>query len=155
MGDWRTVNITGFIAPHDAAAAREWIFIQEYMRDDDYEKWDNSPRINCLCFYGYSVFGLGMWIPENGGPFSRTGNLSERDYGVEDVAETLRHLASIAPSLDMKIHCGGGWESTTCVATVTLHEGVVTVGPPEVQTVGDGLLEQGMEGFRRYLQEEL
>jgi hypothetical protein len=67
----------------------------------------------------------------------RTGNLAERDYSVASVAETLESLARAAPSLVVKIHCGGDYEDAACIATITLENGRVTVGPPEVDSVGE------------------
>jgi hypothetical protein len=135
MGDWKTVTIEGSIAPEDAAAARAFV--------DTGKNWD---RFHCLCFYGPSLAGLGQWVPAAGGRVHAVGNLSERGYNVDAVAETLRELVAVAPSLDLKVHCGGPYEDKTCTATVTVKGGEVTVGPPEVESVGDGL--DLLAGFR-------
>lgn len=134
MGDWMTVNIVGTIDPADVAAAREFVEI-----GGDIKEWGR--RFHCLCYTGMSLCGLGRWIPEAGGEISVVGNLSERNYGVEDVASTLRDLVAVAPSLRLKVHCGGEYESTDCVATVTVEDQMVTVGEPEVAKVGEGLQE--------------
>ena len=63
------------------------------------------------------------------------------NYDINDVAEALRHMVTLAPSLELKVHCGGDYESDTCVATVTVHAGEVSVGPAEVPTVGEGLAD--------------
>ena len=76
--------------------------------------------------------GLGDWPAER---VDRCGNLAERDYSVEDVAEELRRLVHIAPSMLLKVHCGGEYESEECVATISVGEGVVAVGGPEQPNV--------------------
>jgi hypothetical protein len=122
MGNWRTVNIVGTIAPPDLAVARAFVNTGE----------DND-RFHPLCNYGFSICGLGDWVREE---VLACGNLSERDYSVEDVVATLREMAATVPSLRLKVHCGGEHESTDCIATITVAEGVVTVGPPEVERLG-------------------
>lgn len=135
MGDWMTVTIVGTIDPADVTAARAYVNIGE--RDEGAD-WD---RFHCLCYCGPSLCGLGMWIPIVGGDIYAVGNLSERNYDPDDVAKVLRELALVAPSLELKVHCGGSYESTTCVATVTLTKGEVFVGYPEIPVVGAGLAE--------------
>lgn len=122
MGNWRTVNITGTIAAADLPAAREFVNTGE-----DYG------RFHPLCNYGFSICGLGDWVREE---VLACGNLSERDYSLEDVAQTLRWMVEVVPSLHLKVHCGGDWESVDCIATVTVADGGVTVGPPEVAQLG-------------------
>lgn len=122
MGNWRVVEIVGAIASEDIGVAREFV--------NTGEDWD---RFHPLCYYGPLVCGLGDWVYEN---VRAVGNLAERDYLVEDVASTLRELATLAPSTRLKAHCGGEYESFTCVATITVSDGEVTVGPPEVEIVG-------------------
>lgn len=144
MGNWMTVTIEGSIDPADAGAARAFVDITDgtrrFVNHMDVD-WD---RFHCLCFCGPSLQGLGLWIPEAGGEFRAVGNLAERDYGPESVAETLRGLVAVAPSLRLKVHCGGDYESTDCVATVTVADGTVSLGSPEVAEVGDGLAEMGI-----------
>jgi hypothetical protein len=136
VGNWRTLTIVGHIDAPDAPAAVAFVEL-----GPDPANWG---EFHCLCYTGMSLCGLGRWVPGGGGRIFAVGNLAERDYGVEDVAEALRRMVAAAPSLDVKVHCGGEWEDPTCVATVTAHEGQVTVGPPEVERVGDGLQEQGV-----------
>lgn len=135
MGDWMTVTINGTIDPADAPAAIAFVEIGQ--------DWS---RFHPLCFTGISLCGLGRWIPRDGGDINVVGNLSERNYGAEAVAETLGELVAVAPSLSVKVHCGGPYEDKKCTATVTCHEGVVTIGDPEVETVGEGLDE--LSAFR-------
>lgn len=130
MGNWRTVEIEGSIAPEDLDVARVFV--------NTGEDWD---RFHPLCNYGPSLCGLGGWIGET---INAVGNLSERGYSVEDVAFTLRRMAALVPSMRLKVHCGGDYESTGCVATITVADGVVKIGPPEVVTVGAGLTEAGL-----------
>jgi hypothetical protein len=123
MGNWRTVNIVGTIAPNDLPAARAFV-----NTGDDYS------RFHPLCNYGFSLCGLGDWTAEE---VLACGNLSERDYSVEDVAETLRQMVAVVPSLALKVHCGGDYESEDCVATITVAGGNVFVDPAEVAKLGD------------------
>jgi hypothetical protein len=115
-----TVNITGTIAPVDMPAAKTFV-----GTDED--------RFHPLRNYSFSICGLGDWTAER---IEACGNLSERDYTVEDVAATLRDMVAVVPSLRAKVHCGGDYESEDCVATITVADGVVSVGPPEVPKVG-------------------
>jgi hypothetical protein len=121
MGNWRTVSLRGTLAPEHLAAATEFITPRT-----DYGDWHCLSASDGLC-------GLGHWIAER---ISCDGNLAERDYSVQDVADTLGALVDVAPSLELKVHCGGDYESETTVATITVHEGVVSIGEPEVLTVG-------------------
>lgn len=78
------------------------------------------------------------------------GNLAERDYTVADVATVLAELVQLAPSLRLKVHCGDDWESTTCIATITVGGGGVAVGPAEVESVegaGDDLVTDRFAGY--------
>jgi hypothetical protein len=133
MGNWRTVTIIGTIDPAEAQAARDFIDVGPVEQG-----WD---RFHCLAYYGPSLCGLGQWIPEGGGQFQAVGNLSERNYGVDDVRDVLIDLVAVAPSLELKVHCGGEYESEDCIATVTVHNGDVRVGDPEVDKVGQGMSE--------------
>lgn len=136
MGNWRTVTIVGRIGSADAPAAVGFVEL-----GPDPANWK---AFHCLCWPGPSLGGLGRWVPQLGGVIHAVGNLAERDYGVEDVAETLRRMVLIAPSLDVEVHCGGEYEDPTCVATVSVRDGQVTVGPPKVTRVGEGMESQGI-----------
>lgn len=126
MGNWMTVNIVGTIAPDDLPAAKAFV-----------NTGGDHNRHNPLCNYGFSVCGLDDWTAEQ---VQACGNLSDRDYTVEDVAEALRLMVVVVPSLALKVHCGGDYESEDCIATVTVADGVVSVGPADVPKVG-GLRE--------------
>src|SRR6185436_9864823 len=139
MGNWRTVFIEGMIDPADTRAAVNFIDIgvsddRGLVRDwDSPSAWD---RFHPLCYAGLSICGLGLWVHEGVPTIRVFGNLAERDYAVEDVAETLRELVAAAPSLDVVVHCGGEHEDTQVVATITTSGGVVEVLPPQVPNLG-------------------
>jgi hypothetical protein len=145
MGNWRTVNIIGTMSAGDAAKLRE------VLDQGDYTAWhDKSPDVDCLTFSSVhpGLCGLGAWPAEK---MNRCGNLHERDYSVEDVAAALRVLAGLAPSMLLKVHCGGEYESETCVATISVGEGLVVVGAPERETVDGPSAVQMQENLLRNL----
>jgi len=133
MGNWRSVDIEGKIAPEDLGAARGFVNVGE--------DWG---RFHCLCNAGFSLCGLGDWVREE---VSTTGNLSGRDYSIQDIAQTLAEMQTRVPSLELKVHCGGDWEDSKCVNTITVRPGAkVRVGAPEKETVGENI---GMIGAFR------
>jgi hypothetical protein len=139
VGNWRTVNVTGTMTAADAAKLRE------ALDQGDYSALrDMPPDVDCLSFSSVhpGLCGLGAWPAEK---VSRRGNLHERDYSVEDVATALRALVHIAPSMLLKVHCGGEYESDECVATISVGEGLVAVGKPERATI-EGPSEDQMLG---------
>ena len=141
MGNWRTVNLSGTIARQsEVDALRAWL---DY--GPDYENGDYS-HFGPLSFNTArpGLCGLGDWPALQIG---RCGNLAERDYIVEDVAETLRELVHIAPTMLLKVHCGGDWESDECVATISVGEGLVAIGKPEVETIKGPSEEQILANF--------
>lgn len=121
MGNWCTVNLRGSLAKEDVPKVIKFVTVLP-----DYSNF------NCLSGSLQGLAGLGMWPAEE---IHADGNLAERNYGEESVAETLREIVAIAPSLSLKVHCGGEYESTKCIATVTAENGVVLCGDPEVETV--------------------
>lgn len=79
------------------------------------------------------------------------GNLAERDFGPDDVKTQLEILAKDFPTLSVKIHCGGDYESAKAIATVTLENGAAIVGPPEIDEIPP-LSETNMaNNFRRQM----
>lgn len=142
MGNWRTVNIVGTVSEPDAAALREHLAYPGYWLDDRHEHpaWQRFGPLS-FCRDQPSLCGLNDWPAA---AMDRAGNLAERDYDPDDVAETLRELLAVAPSMALKVHCGGEWESLECVATVTVAAGQVTVGPPEVERIA-AMSEERME----------
>lgn len=140
MGDWMTVNIHGTINPEDVPAARAFV--------DVGDNWDRFHPL-CTTIYG-GVCGLGQWIPASGGPFTAVGNLAERNFMVADVAEAAGRLAEVAPSLSLKIYCGGPYESLDCVATVLAGGGMpVMITDPEVPRL-DPITNDQMEAGLMY-----
>lgn len=141
MGNWRTVNIVGQVAEAEVAALRAALVY-------DLDNWDNFGPL-AFAADRPGLAGLGDWVRPR---ISAHGNLAERDYSVEDVAEALRRLLLVAPSLDVRVHCGGDWESEECVATVTASGGQVRVGPPLVAvvvSVGDVVMERLLRSVTR------
>jgi hypothetical protein len=135
VGNWRTVNIVGTMTAEHAAVLLDLLDYGDYSGDDDerYSRVWGAPYA-CLGFSSArpGLCGLGAWPAAQ---MNRAGNLAERDYSVQDVAGALRALVAVAPSMLLKVHCGGDWESDECVATVSAGEGIVAVGPPEVETI--------------------
>lgn len=127
MGNWRTVTMIGSVPEAEAPKLRDAVLYDYMATEPDYDK--DGP----LAFSPKgSLCGIHEWVaPE----INAGGNLSERDYSPEDVADHLRRIVTVAPGLDLKVHCGDDWESETCIATITVHAGEVTVGPPEVENV--------------------
>ena len=122
MGNWRTVRVVGTCADITDQGRLRAALAVDYMDDS----WD------CLCSGG--LCGL----PNFGkAEFDVTGNLAERDYEPESVAEHLLKLAKVAPSLECVIHCGGDYEETNCIATVVCVGGETKVTPPMVEDIGE------------------
>lgn len=133
MGNWRTVMIEGTCPADELPALRDSLDLTDIFREG--VEW--LP----LCISN-GLAGLGNWPAET---IRAGGNLFERDYAVEDVADHLRKLSEVAPGLRVKVHCGDDWESKDCIATVTLDENGVTQGPPEVAKVV-GVSDDAMTG---------
>lgn len=117
MGNWTTVHISGMCDKKDLPALKKAI-----DKGNDYENF------HCLCNTG-GLCGIGDWVNED---ISVVGNLAERDYGQDDIKDKLQDLAKIAPSLTLKVHVGGDYESLDCVATVVCAEGEVNINSPEI-----------------------
>ena len=123
MGNWRRAHVTGSCGEEDVPALREAI-----EPGPSWERFGPLSNAAGLC-------GLNDW---GGTTIDRVGNLAERDYGPEQVADHLRQLVAAAPSLKVKIDLGGDWEVADCVATVVVGEdGSVGVLPPSVETIPD------------------
>jgi hypothetical protein len=136
MGNWMTVRIVGTCGPADV-----WSLRSACRINDDYSNFHCLSISNGLC-------SLGDWTGEN---IDRVGNLAERDYDANSVAEQLEKLAAVAPSLAVKVHCGGQYEAETCAATVTLANGKATVGPAEVEKVGTISKDQMQNNFLKQM----
>ncbi len=119
MGNWRTVTIIGTCDAGDVPALRKAL---DPGRDHE--------NFHCLVCGG--IAGLPNWA---GTDIVVTGNLAERNYDVGDVVQQLQELVAIAPSLALKVHCGGDYEDRTCIATITVAGGQVVEGRAEVETI--------------------
>jgi hypothetical protein len=130
MGDWRRVHIIGTCASEEVAA-----LAQAIAAGLDFENH------HCLNGGG-SLAGLPAWAAEH---IDAVGNLAERNYTPDSVAKAVEEkLLPVAPSLTLKIHVGGEYEDATCVATVSVAEGRVVLGIPEMTTIREQT-EQEME----------
>jgi hypothetical protein len=135
MGNWTRVKITGSMAPEHVAA------LSNHLAADFMDK-----RWGCL--HNGGICGLPNWAAVT---IDALGNLGERDYGPQSIAEELEKMAGIAPSLSAKVHVGSDYEKPECVATVTLADGKATIGPAEIAMIPD--LNEGhmMAGLLRQL----
>jgi len=141
MGNWRTIQIVGTCDRAEVAKLKEAIAF-DYVDPKYYGKF------HCLSNTG-GIAGLGDWAGEH---INRVGNLAERDYSVVDVAEQLKALAAVAPSLKLKVHCGGDYEDRGVVATITVDGaaiagGLVVIEPPEIESLPDIPQEQMRNNF--------
>lgn len=144
MGNWRTVHLQGSVE------RPEWYKLCAHLQED-YE----SPNWGCL--HNGGLFGLQNWAKANAKDvgsrveFGSYGNLGEQDYSPEDVADAVREIRDrVAPSLIVRIDCGGDYESLQCVATVIVGEdGEVSVIPPMVAALPEELSPDEAEVGRR------
>ena len=115
MGNWMSVWIVGTCKPEEVAALKKAISWDD--PGDDFHCLSNTTGLS----------SLGDWAQEN---INSMGNLSERDYTPKNVADTLKKLSKVAPSLEVRVHCGGDNESKKCVATIDIQEGFCVVLEP-------------------------
>ncbi len=142
MGDWRTVTMHGTVDRTEVDRLRAACVYDTYGEDwGDFGPLSFDPATPGLA-------SLGDWVRPT---IAAGGNLAERDYSVRDVAEHLRRLVLVAPSLALAVHCGGDYESPACVATITVADGAVTVGPPLVTEVSGATDEQAAGRLFGYL----
>jgi len=120
MGNWTTVHISGACDKEDVSALKKFV-----NTGDDWSKF------HCLCNSG-GLCGLGDWATET---ISASGNLAERDFSASDVKEAIEDALKKAPSLTLKVHVGGDYESLECVATVNCKDGEVTIDEPEIKEI--------------------
>ena len=120
MGDWRRVQIVGSCGVGDVPLLKSLLTC-------------NSDFSNFHCLIDTKgISGLPNWANEN---ISAVGNLGERGYDEEDVAEQLEVLVDSCPTLDVRIHVGGENESNRCVATVSVCENGCVVGEPAITDI--------------------
>ena len=136
MGNWRTVNIIGEVPSDEVEALRTACTIGK-----------DFGNFHCLSISD-GLAGLGDWVGEH---VMARGNLAERDYSVETVAKTLKKLLEAAPNMKLKVHCGSDYESKECIATITVKDGKVTVGEPEVEHVGGASTDEMRGRFYKQL----
>lgn len=120
MGNWRRVQIVGTCGSQDVAALKAAITV-----DRDYTNFYCLSHTSGIC-------GLPMWASTE---INAVGNLAERGYDAESIAEALEEIAQKVPSLAVKVHVGNDYEADDCIATVQLVNGETTVLDPEVQTI--------------------
>jgi hypothetical protein len=140
MGNWRRVHIVGICEPTEVPALVSFLFAP----DDD---WDTEFGPLSIP-ESPSLLGLGVWPASR---IDRIGNLYERGFTPDDVADHLRRCVVHAPSLAVKVHCGASWEAEQAVATITVADGQVTVAEPEVTFVPEVPQAQVMGNFRWHM----
>ena len=120
MGNWKRVEIIGTCDPSEVNALRAVVCVD--FTDD---RW--------TCISGSSgICGLPRWPNAQ---IRAVGNLGERDYSAASVADALNHYLRSAPSLDVRVHVGGDYESDECIATVRIDEGRYKVCKAEKETI--------------------
>lgn len=125
MGNWRRVWIVGTFPADQVEPLRAAFSKPENPCDD----W---PEYHPLLI-GVGLASLGNWPAP---VVNAVGNLYERDFSPEDVRDACeRYVIPVAPGADLKIHCGGDYESAECVGTVTVADGTATLGKAEVKTL--------------------
>lgn len=120
MGNWRRVQIVGTCDSTEVAALRKAL------------TFDVRTGLNFHCLVDGGLGGLPNWAAKE---INAVGNLAERDYGFEDVKETLEELAKVAPSLNVTVHCGGDYEDATCLVSIVLVHGKATIEPARVEQI--------------------
>ncbi len=142
MGNWRTVTMHGTVDRGEVDQLRAACAYDVYGEDwGDFGPLSFDPATPGLA-------SLGDWVRPT---IAAGGNLAERDYAVDEVAEHLRRLVLVASSLALVVHCGGDYESTACVATIVVAAGAVTVGPAQVAEVAGATDEQAAGRLFGYL----
>lgn len=135
MGNWTTVNIIGTCPADELPKLHQ--FVNAYKDNDN---WD---MFHCLCNTG-GLAGLGDWT---GTTINAKGNLAERDYSYDSVAEELQKIGQMCPTADIKVHVGGDHETLTCIKTVHLQNGTVEIKEPEIHQLEDMSHEQFRANF--------
>lgn len=127
MGNWRRVQIVGTCDRGDVLALRDAL---NYGNDFD--------KFHCLCNGG--MCGLPNWAGEN---INAVGNLAERGYTPQDVADQLLKLITVAPSLNVKVHCGADYEGEKCINTVVASRTpMAAVLEPEIAVIPEAPVSQ-------------
>lgn len=132
MGNWIRVKIEGNCDAADVVALRKALTLEK-----------DFSNFHCLTNGG--ICGLPNWAAES---IDAVGNLFERDYDEEDVADTLEELAEIAPSLNVRVHMGEDNEGNKCVATVGIRGGKSYIVEPEIEEIPEIDQEQMLENLK-------
>ena len=136
MGNWRTVDIKGYMDKIEASELRKEL--------SEKTEWD-SPAA-CLRM-SKSLCGLNQWVDEDG-IIDSVGNLAERDYDNDDIERALTYIVEKYPSLELTLHSGSDWESLVCSATFHVKDGIVKRSEPKVDTIRE--INKGLIGARLY-----
>lgn len=142
MGNWRTVWIVGKMAPEHVQPLIKALTCPGYRVPLEAPEWRDFVEGPLAISHG--ICGLNEWPAAE---MNRVGNLFERDYSVEDVAEHLKKMVCLAPSMNLKIHCGDEREALNCVATICLIQHHVSIQKPEVETLPEISEDQIRGGF--------
>jgi len=128
MGNWTRVRIEGYCIESEVPSLRR--HLEAIFMDPSWGPLHNGGLAG-LPNWGLAVIDV-------------VGNLGERGFDSEDVADALRTIGVIAPSLFVRVHMGGDYESAECVATVELCDGKTTIGEPKIKEIPD-ITEEQME----------
>lgn len=139
MGNWRRVFLSGYCDPDEVEPLlKACKYSMDLTPDDEVD-------FHCLTMTD-GLMGLGEWVDYKG-VIDRRGNLAERDFSVQDVAEQFEKLVKVAPSLNLWCHCGDERESLLCVASIRVNKGKVEVQKPKIEEIPDIPEEQGFGNF--------
>lgn len=119
MENWRTVNIKGTIPTEHTTTMRQYF-------DTSFDRFEN---FNCLSITN-GLCSLGNWIRPN---VNVIGNLSERDYDINDIVEVLEMIAKKWKGCQLTVHVGDEYESLKCASTIVLENNTVKVLAPQVK----------------------
>ena len=133
MGDWRIIQITGTCAQRHIKILDSRIRCPDSAHTPrDSERWNDfvegplsmHPKGNHLPGSRYVD-----WVRKT---IDYCGLCFERNYTLDDIEHFLWKLAGIAPSLCLKVHCGGDFQNPECIATFHLIDGHVSRLKPEI-----------------------
>jgi len=114
----RAVWLVGTVSQEDLSKLRGFV-----RTGHDYQGF------HALSHHGPSLDGLNDWPALT---MDLVGNLPGHGYTIDEIAEVLLWAAAAAPSLRLKVHCGGDFEDANVAATITVADLDVIVGPAEV-----------------------
>lgn len=138
MGNWRTVQLKGSVAPEDAAAIRAYLQVDKQT----YESPTSEDDIFFLQF-GTGLCGLNQWVNQDG-TIEAVGNVFERGCDLDNLEEELNILAKKFPSLLLMLHAGDDYESKNCVATFIVQQEKVEKSQPLITDLDEISQDQVM-----------